>query len=265
MEEIRRVKKPGRLTSYFIMEKWTLAVIAVSGCIYNVGMTAGPWFEGKLAQYLCDIMEGTRVSADMLKLALLYVCVILLVQGMRYVKRLYVRKFANHINRDMKHVLYHNLVHKRKAGFESENIGSVMTKAVSDVDTCVEGMRKFTTEIFDTGVVMIAYLVMLLVYDWRLTILCMLFPPVAYFIAEKLKKPVSKSAAAYKESAGKLNDSTLDRVVNAVTYRVYGQEENQQNIYEKSLYDYERKAVRANIWENSCSPYIRLFQCWGFL
>ena len=28
-----------------------------------------------------------------------------------------------------------------------------MTKAISDVDDCVEGMRKFTTEFFDTGVV----------------------------------------------------------------------------------------------------------------
>ena len=40
-----------------------------------------------------------------------------------------------------------------------------MTRAISDVDVCVEGMRKFTTEIFDTGVVMVAYLVMLFIYD----------------------------------------------------------------------------------------------------
>ena len=41
-----------------------------------------------------------------------------------------------------------------------------MTKIISDVDACVEGMRKFTTEVFDTGAVMIAYMVMLLFYDW---------------------------------------------------------------------------------------------------
>lgn len=31
-----------------------------------------------------------------------------------------------------------------------------MTKAILDVDDCVEGMRKFTTEIFDTGVALAA-------------------------------------------------------------------------------------------------------------
>lgn len=50
-----------------------------------------------------------------------------------------------------------------------------MTKAILDVDDCAEGMRKFTTEIFDTGVALAAYVGMLLFYDWRLAILGMLF------------------------------------------------------------------------------------------
>lgn len=50
----------------------------------------------------------------MVGLALLYVAVILVVQTMRYMKRLFVRRFANHINRDMKQVLYRSLVHKKK-------------------------------------------------------------------------------------------------------------------------------------------------------
>ena len=50
---------------------------------------------------------------------------------------------------------------------EQADTGALMTKVISDIDTCVEGMRKFTTEIFDTGVVMAAYVVMLIWYDWR--------------------------------------------------------------------------------------------------
>ena len=38
-------------------------------------------------------------------------------------------------------------------------------------------MRKFTTEIFDTGVALVGYAVMLLVYDWRLALLSLLFTP----------------------------------------------------------------------------------------
>jgi len=259
------VQEPEKISSYLRLEKWTLVIVVVSGCIYNVGMTAGPWFEGRMAQYLYDIIDGRKEFGEMAALAVSYVAVILLVQMMRFVKRLYVRKFANHINRDMKRMLYRSLVHKSKVEFETEETGDIMTKAISDVDTCVEGIRKFTTEIFDTGVVMLAYLFMLVWYDWRLTMLSMLFPPIAYLIAEQLKKPVSLSAGAYKESAGRLNGAALDRVTNAMTYRVYGQEKNQDTGYEKCLLDYERKAVRASIWETSMQPLYQLISMTGVL
>ncbi len=246
--------KTRQIRDYLKPEKRVLAIVTLSGIVYNVGMTAGPWFEGKLAQCLHDIIVKTKGFQDMVHLALIYVAVILLVQLMRYIKRLYVRKFANDINRDMKKDLYHCMVFKSKAELEQEGIGSLMTKAISDVDACAEGIRKFTTEVFDTGVVMIAYFVMLLGYDWRLTLLSMLFPPIAYYIANRLKKIVTQSAKEYKVSAGALNESTYDRIGNALTYRIYGQETSRDQIYEKCLTDYEAKAVRANIWENVMQP-----------
>ena len=82
-----------------------------------------------------------------------------------------------------------------------------MTKAILDVDDCVEGMRKFTTEIFDTGVALAAYAGMLLFYDWRLALLCMIFPPISYITAEKMKKVVQQTGAASKVQAGLLQHS----------------------------------------------------------
>lgn len=243
-----------RITTYFKGEKLPLIIVTVSGIFYNIGMTAGPWFEGRLAQCLYDIINGNKTFYNMLVLAIIYVLVILFVQSMRYIKRFYVRRFANNVNRNMKHVLYNNLVHKSRDQFQREGTGTVMTKAISDVDTCVEGMRKFTTEIFDTGVAMVAYVVMLLIYDWKLALISMIFPPFAYVIAEKLKKVVTKCAGEYKESAGRLNEATLDRVSGALTYRVYGQEQQRDKTYDKCLKDYAVKAVRANIWENSMQP-----------
>ena len=61
----------------------------------------------------------------------------------------------------------------------------------------------------------------------------MLFPPVSYFLAEKMKGIVQRTGAAYKEQSGILSAATLDRASNAVTYRVYGCEQERKNAYEK--------------------------------
>ena len=223
-------KKPDQIGSYFVTEWKPLLAVTVSGLIYNIGLLAGPWFEGRLAQCLLDVFTGKKIFTDMLLLVCAYVAVIGFVQGARYIKRFYVRRFANDINRSMKQVLYGNLVHKSVGELEKEGVGSLLTKAVSDVDACVEGIRKFTTEIFDTGIALLAYAAMLLWYDWRLALLCLLFPPFSYWMAEKMKTVVERSNAAYKESAGRLNTATLDRAGNAVTYRIYGCEKQRSGV-----------------------------------
>lgn len=251
------------MSSWFAKEKRVLFIVTVSGILYNLGLLAGPWFEGRLAQCLYDVFGGSRGAADMLRLCVLYVLVIAFVQGMRFVKRFYVRRFANHVNRNMKGVLYGNLIHKSARQLEEEDAGSILTKAISDVDACSEGMRKFVTEIFDTGVAMAAYAAMLLWYDWRLGLLCMIFPPAAGLLAEKMKVAVESAGRAYKESAGRLNAVTLDRAAGAVTYRVFGCEAQRDADYGKYLEDYEKKAVRANIRVSAMQPIYRVIAMAG--
>lgn len=255
---VPKIDRPDRVNSYFRAEAKSLTAVTVSGIIYNIGLLAGPLFEGKLAQCLFDIFGGKKTFYDMLILAAVYIFIVAVVQGARYIKRLYVRVFANNVNRSMKSVIYGNLVHKSKNELDGENIGSVMTKAVSDVDACAEGMRKFTTEIFDTGVALICYTAMLFYYDWKLALLSLIFPPVSYFLAEKMKTVVQKSNAKYKESAGKLNSATLDRVSGAVTYRVFGCEKQREADYDEKLTDYEKKAVKANVWVSALPPLYRI-------
>ena len=249
-----RAFQPDSIAAYFRLEWLPLTLITLSGLAYNVGLLAGPWFEGRLAQCLADILGGRETAAAMTALAAGYILVTLLVQAARFIKRFYVRRFANNINRRMKGVLYANLVRQSRGALEKQGAGELMTKAISDVDDCAEGIRKFTTEVFDTGVALAGYIVMLFAYDRHLALLCMIFPPISYICAEKMKKPVQRAGAAYKKAAAALSAATLDRAKNAVTYRICGCEDAQEARYEAALDGYEQAAVRANVWQAALPP-----------
>ena len=255
--------RPDRILTYFRDEWKTLIWITISGLIYNLGLMVGPWSEGKMAGCLMRILTGAEQFSAMLRLAFFYVIVIGTVQLARYIKRFYVRRFANDVNRRMKRILYCTLVHKSRVELEKEGAGNVITKAVSDVDDCVEGMRKFTTEIFDTGVALFGYVCMLLYYDWRIALISLIFPPFSYMIAEKMKAVVQRTGAAYKEETGRLNTETLDRITNAITYRVYGCERERGEHYEACLTEYEQSAVKANIWNAALPPVYRVIAMAG--
>ena len=265
MEKRKQTFQPDRVLSYFQKEWKVLLIVTVSGLIYNLGLLAGPWFEGKMTGCLVEILKGLGQFSDMLVLVLGYVTAIAVVQIARYIKRFYVRRFANNVNRRMKEILYASLVRKSRASLREEGEGSIMTKAILDVDDCVEGMRKFTTEIFDTGVALAAYAGMLLWYDFRLALLCMIFPPVSYMTAQKMKKMIQRTGAAYKEQSGYLSTATLDRAENAITYRVFGCEQERRQAYEENLTSYEKSAVKANIWNSIMPPLYRIISMAGVL
>lgn len=255
--------KTDKVLYYFKHELLVLVIITITGIACNIGMVAAPWFEGQMIQCIVDIMGGDRHASDMLTLVALYILTVAFVQFLRFLKRLYVRRFGNNVNRQMKSTIYKNILYN--VNTDTDEAGDVMTKTISDADACAEGMRKFTTEIFDTCVVMLSYLVMLLMYDWRLTIIAMLFPPCAYIIAEKLKVIVTESVARSRESSSHLTSASYERILHALTYRIYGQESHQNDIYETYLDDYEHKAIRANIWENALQPLYQVVSMTGTL
>ena len=118
--------RPDRVLSYFKAEWLPLAFVTLSGLVYNIGLLATPWFEGRLAQCLADILGGSETAAKMAMLVLAYIVVTLAVQAARFIKRFYVRRFANNINRRMKGILYANLVRQSRAALEKEGAGELI-------------------------------------------------------------------------------------------------------------------------------------------
>ena len=254
--------KNKNIWKYILKEKKYLFLITITGLIYNVGLLAGPYFEGQLAGCLVDISKNLKTANSMIQLSVIYVCVILLVQCARFLKRYFVRKFGNDINRNLKMDVYKHFVYDTS---NDENAGSIMTKAISDADACSEGIRKFTTEIFDTGIALISYIMMLVLYDAKLTCFVIIFQVISYLIANKLGPVVAKNASNAKKSAERLNTSTLDRLHLAITYRIYGEESNMHEVYEKDLQDYEDKTVRSNILETSLKPLYEIISMTGIV
>ena len=69
-----------RVRSYFRIEWKVLLVVTISGLIYNLGLLAGPWFEGQMTGCLVNILQGSDHFTDMLILVTSYVVAIAVVQ-----------------------------------------------------------------------------------------------------------------------------------------------------------------------------------------
>lgn len=259
--KIEPIKHPDKIINYWKKEKLVVTFIILFGLSFNIGMILGPIYQGKLI----DAMVQEQPFSAITRLAVTFVLLILAVQILRYYKRFYIRRFANSTSTTMRFMIYNTILHKSAKELNQEVTGDLMTKAISDVELCVEGMRKFTTEIFDTGVLMVTYLITLLIYDVKITVISIIFIPVAMILAEKLKSIIYKYSIDYRKKSSQVTDLTYDRVENAMLYRVNGLDSDMENKYKEHLSELEEKAIKANVLENSMQPIYNVIAMVGII
>lgn len=255
------IKGPNKIINYWKKEKFIVVGIVIFGIAFNSGTILGPIYQGKLID---AILRGDELNS-LINLAFIFVLIVGLVQLMRYFKRFYVRRFANSTSATMRMMIYNNIMHKSMIELDDENIGNLMTRAMSDVDLCVEGMRKFTTEVFDTGIFMASYLISMLVFDVKITILSCIYIPLAMFLAEKLKSIIYKYSIAYRNKSSYIAGITYDLIDNAMMYRANGMEAQNKIRYKIDLEDLQNKAIKANILENSMQPIYNVIATFGII
>lgn len=259
--KIEPVKEPDKIINYWKKEKFIVACVIIFGLSFNSGTVIGPIYQGKLID---SIVSGDSL-ASVMTLAAIYVGLIGFIQLLRYFKRFYIRRFANSTSASMRLIIYNTILNKSAPELDNENTGNLMTRAVSDVDLCVEGMRKFTTEIFDTGVLMASYLVSLFIYDFKITLVSVVFIPVAMIIAEKLKSVIYKYSFDFRKKSGEIADTMYDAVENSMLYRTSGMESQNREKYNLSLEDLQNKAIKANIFENTMQPIYNVIAMLGII
>ncbi|MGB4661404.1 MAG: ABC transporter ATP-binding protein [Mobilitalea sp.] len=259
--KIEPMKHPDKIINYWKKEKYVVICILLFGLSFNIAMVFGPIYQGKLI----DSMIGTRDLNYVIKMSVTFILLILVIQVLRYFKRFYIRRFANSTSATMRLMIYNNIMHRTAPDLKTENTGDLMTRAVSDVELCVEGMRKFTTEVFDTGVLMAAYLLTMLVYDIKITLLSICFIPVAMFLADRLKSFIYKYTRNYRKKSSEVTDITYDMIENAMLYRISGVDADNRKRYESNLSDLQNKAIKANILENSMQPIYNVIAMIGII
>jgi ATP-binding cassette subfamily B multidrug efflux pump len=259
--KIEPIKEPNKIINYWKKEKLVVACIIIFGLSFNISVVLGPIYQGKLID---SIINQDMISATIF-LAITYISLISAIQTLRYFKRFYIRRFANSTSATMRFMIYNNIIHKSTFELGNENMGNLMTRAISDVELCVEGMRKFTTEIFDTGVLMASYFISMLFYDFKITLFAIIFVPLAMVLAEKLKRIIYKFSMEYRKKSSVVADITYDTIENSMLYRANGMEAQNRLKYDIELEDLQNKAIKANILENSMQPIYNVIAMFGII
>lgn len=198
------------LKSYIKQIRMPLLLSGLGGLPYNCLSALVPIIQG----WCIDQVLGGSYD-DVVYAVIILAAVTIAYQFFRFFKRYSVRVMANRLSANLRYSLMEALFHTKNDVLELKGSGDVLNTCVKDVDLLVEAIRKTVTEIWDTWVLMLAYLAALAMLDWKLTLLGCIPLPFAILCANAMKKKVvAKNELAVKansEASVKLK-KTLDEL-----------------------------------------------------
>ncbi|MEG2159055.1 MAG: ABC transporter ATP-binding protein, partial [Clostridia bacterium] len=242
--------KYDKIATYFRLNLAVVIVVIISGMFFDGLMWIVPLLQGDLIN---SFAQGQSFEAVAL-CATYFLGVVLFIQLNRLVKRNYVREFANRAKLQMRERAFSNLLMTDRAQLNTQSKGQIATIILSDIEDTVEGMRKVTTEIFDSIVLLIGYIISMFVLDWRITLCVLPFFVVSALSAELLKKKIYHSTANYKREYSKYKSHTLSLINNDIFLRGTGAVSRYQRQYEETVKNLENSSVKSLIYKNAFAP-----------
>lgn len=236
--------------TYFSINKKLVIGLCITDFLFNALMCLIPVMQGQAINAL-TVGKSTGI---IVRTVGLFLGLVLFVQLNRYFKRYWGRLFTSRMALTMRKVSFHNIVQMDMDYFRNHSKGDIMNKVMSDVDDLSDGISKMTTESFDTVVLLLGYCITMLIMDWKLTLILLVFILGSIVSVKAFKKLIYKYSKDYKEYLSHTKDVTLRDIKNEIYYRGYGVSEEFQEDFTKSQEILEKKGRLAFIFQGTLEP-----------
>lgn len=232
---------------YYFYYLWGILVpLTITGILYDSLMSFIPRIEGDA------INSIKQQNTDLIiKSSLIFLGLTIFVQINRFLKRYLVRVFSNKMNYLMRNKCFNHMLSLDMAFYEQNKVGDILNKNTTDISDTCESIRKLTTEIFDTVILMIGYIVSYFLLDYKIALMSLPFVLISIIISLFLKKKVYMTTKDYKEYSSKFKDSTLNMLKNEIYFRGMGVNEKYIDQYSKEVDILAKKNVKNLVFKAS--------------
>lgn len=232
---------------YYFYYLWGILVpLTITGILYDSLMSFIPRIQGDA------INSIKQQNTDLIiKSALIFLGLTIFVQINRFLKRYLVRVFSNKMNYLMRNKCFNHMLSLDMVFYKQNKVGDILNKNTTDISDTCESIRKLTTEIFDTVILMIGYIVSYFLFDYKIALMSLPFVLISIIISLLLKKKVYMTTKDYKEYSSKFKDSTLNMLKNEIYFRGMGVNEKYIDQYSKEVDILAKKNVKNLVYKAS--------------
>ena len=236
-KKILRFVKPYRRTYYLVI---------VTAILLSFFSTASPYL---LKITIDDYITVKDYDGMTLFIGLLVIALFLEVL-FQFLFVFYANWLGQKVVKDLRVELFNKLMSFRMAYFDTSAVGRLVTRVVSDIETIAsifsQGLFMIIADLLKMGLIIIV----MLVVDWRLSVVVFLLFPIVVYATRLFQKAMKKAFEDVRVQVANLNTFVQERISGIKIVQLFHREKMEYQRFVK-INERHKKAWLKTVWYNS--------------
>ena len=205
-----------------------------------------PW----LVQYTLDHYIIKPNTALLLQMTLVMLGLLILESILQFFDTYLANLLGQSVIKDMRVQLYRHLLQFRLKYFDNTAIGTLVTRAISDIQTIADVFSQGFLEILGDVLKLVVVIVVMFVSDWRLTLISLSTIPVLLFATYIFKNAIKSAFQQVRTQVARLNAFVQEHISGMNIVQIFNREKEELQKFEK-INAAHREANIKSIWHYS--------------
>ena len=174
------------------------------------------------------------------------------------VKRYYGVVLGSKISNALRSALFHKVQALSLAYHDSRKPGDLMNRIVNDTGTVRQFMENVFTNMFTYIITFFGAFVMMMMMDWKLSLISMVFLPCMWFLFRAFRKPMHRMFSLVRRREDRLNSHLQDVLQGIKVVKTFGKEETETRAFEKEAGNLEKIQEESEVFWAKFNPTLGL-------
>ncbi|OPX28667.1 MAG: hypothetical protein B1H09_07490 [Gemmatimonadaceae bacterium 4484_173] len=225
----------------------------LGGVVALIGVDGLQLLVPQIFRKLIDALaRGTADSALVWRMGFSIVAIALGMAFFRFFWRIFIVGASRRLERDLRAEFYSHLQKLPAQYYDKTKVGDLMAHATNDINAVRMAAGMATIASFDALFMSVASVIMLLLIDWRLTLITMIPLPFITLLVTRFGRMLHDRFESVQKAFSGLTEKTQESFSGIRVIKAYGDEQSER----KLLSEKAGKCVHENI---------RLTRIWGFM
>ncbi len=187
-----------------------------------------PW----LIQYTLD-NSIIIPNMELLQMLTMIIVGLLVLEGLVQFLQTYLANWLGQsVIRDLRVDVYRKISHFKLKYFDQTPIGTLVTRAVSDIETIADIFSEGVLTILGELIKLIVVIAFMFYLDWRLTIMCLIPIPILLWATNVFKDYIKLAFQDVRNEVAKLNAFVQEHITGMFIVQIFNREKQEMNKFQ---------------------------------